>query len=80
MSPASTGSASATPPSTAESDVTMESVETAAQEQEVSDGLNKNLDRNSEKPDSNKNIAAVRDAQQGQLEDDASLPLKDDGL
>lgn len=80
MSPVSTGSASATPLSTAESDVAMEPVETPEQEQEVSDGLNKNLDRNSEKPESNKNIAAVQDVQQAQFGDDASPPLKDDGV
>lgn len=80
MSPASTGSASATPLSAAESDVAMEPVETPEQEREVSDGLNKNLDRNSEKPESNKNIAAVQDAQQAQFGGDASPPLKDDGV
>lgn len=77
MSPVS---ASATPLSTAASDVAMESVETPVQEQEVSDGLNKNLDRNSEKPESNKNIAAVQEVQQAQFGHDASTPLKDDGL
>ncbi|XP_042363504.1 C-Jun-amino-terminal kinase-interacting protein 4 isoform X2 [Plectropomus leopardus] len=56
-------SASATPLSTAASDVAMESVDTPLQE--VSDGLNKNLDWNSGKPDSNKNIAAVQGGQQG---------------
>lgn len=80
MSPMSTGSTSATPLSTAQSDVTMESVETPLREQEVSDGLNKNLDGNSEKPESNKNIAAVQDVQQAQFGDDASSPLRDDGV
>ncbi|XP_070707364.1 C-Jun-amino-terminal kinase-interacting protein 4 [Pempheris klunzingeri] len=64
------GSASATPQSTAASDSAMESVDTASQEQEVSDGLNKNLDRNSGKPESSKNIAAVQEGDQGQLGDD----------
>ncbi|XP_008282529.1 C-Jun-amino-terminal kinase-interacting protein 4 isoform X3 [Stegastes partitus] len=54
------GSASATSLST---DVAMESVDIPAHEQ---DGLNKNLDRNSGKPESSKNIAAVQGGQQGQ--------------
>lgn len=70
MSPASAGSASAT----------VESAEMPVREQEVSDGLNKNLDRNSEKPQSNKNIAAVQDVQQAQFGDDATPPLRDDGV
>ncbi|XP_076615507.1 C-Jun-amino-terminal kinase-interacting protein 4 isoform X3 [Chaetodon auriga] len=83
VSPVSTvgsGSASATPLSTAASDVAMESVDTPLKEQEVSDGLNKNLDRNSGKPESSKNIAAVQEGQQGQLGDDGqdSTPRKDD--
>ncbi|XP_051272669.1 C-Jun-amino-terminal kinase-interacting protein 4 isoform X3 [Dicentrarchus labrax] len=81
------GSASATPVSTAGSDVTMESVDTPLQEQEFSDGLNKNLNRTSGKPENSKNIAAVQEGQQGQLgqlghdgQDAASSPLKgDDG-
>lgn len=77
MSPVSTGSASATPLSTAASDVAMESVDTPTGDQEVSDGLNKNLDRNSEKPESSKNITAVQEVQFGQ---DASTSLRDDGL
>lgn len=80
MSPVSTGSASATPLSTAASDVAMESLETPVQEQEVSEGLNKNLDRNGEKPESKKNIAAVQEVQQAQFGHDASTPLNDDGL
>ncbi|XP_044034081.1 C-Jun-amino-terminal kinase-interacting protein 4 isoform X5 [Siniperca chuatsi] len=85
MSPASGaggGSAFATPLSIAASDVAMESVDTPLQEQEVSDGLNKNLDRNSGKLEGSKNIAAVQEGQQGQLGHDgqASTPLKgDDG-
>uniref|UniRef100_A0A8P4GR54 C-Jun-amino-terminal kinase-interacting protein 4 n=1 Tax=Dicentrarchus labrax TaxID=13489 RepID=A0A8P4GR54_DICLA len=59
------GSASATPVSTAGSDVTMESVDTPLQEQEFSDGLNKNLNRTSGKPENSKNIAAVQEGQQG---------------
>uniref|UniRef100_A0A8P4K3I8 C-Jun-amino-terminal kinase-interacting protein 4 n=1 Tax=Dicentrarchus labrax TaxID=13489 RepID=A0A8P4K3I8_DICLA len=62
------GSASATPVSTAGSDVTMESVDTPLQEQEFSDGLNKNLNRTSGKPENSKNIAAVQEGQQGQLD------------
>lgn len=77
MSP---GSASATPLSTAASDVAMESVDTPTRDQEVSDGLNKNLDGNSEKPESSKNIAAVQEIQQVQCGHDASTALKDDGL
>lgn len=75
------GSASATPLSTAASDVAMQSVDTPLQE--VSDGLNKNLDRSSGKPESSKNIAAVQEGQQGQLghagQDSASTPLKGNG-
>lgn len=76
----SSGSAAGTPVSNAASDVTMESVETPVKEQEVSDGLNKNLDSNSEKPDSSKNISAVQEVQQGQSGQDASMPHKDDGV
>lgn len=64
MSPVSNigaGSASVTPLS---SDVTMESVDTPLQERQGSDGLNKNLDWNSGKPDSKKNISAVQQGQQ----------------
>ncbi|XP_070783733.1 C-Jun-amino-terminal kinase-interacting protein 4 isoform X2 [Enoplosus armatus] len=60
------GSASATPLSTAASNVAMESVDTPLQEQQLSDGLNKNLDRNSGKPEGSKNIAAVQEGQLGQ--------------
>ncbi|XP_029311729.1 C-Jun-amino-terminal kinase-interacting protein 4 isoform X2 [Cottoperca gobio] len=66
---------SVTPPSTAASDVAMESVE-----QEFSEGLNQNLDWSRGKPESRKNIAAVQEGQQGQAGHDASTPLKaDDG-
>nr|XP_046232185.1 C-Jun-amino-terminal kinase-interacting protein 4 isoform X2 [Scatophagus argus] len=78
VSPVSTGSASATRLSTASSDVTMGSVDTPLQEQEVSDGITKNLDRTGGKPESSKNIAVVQDGQQTQLGQDASTPLKDD--
>ncbi|XP_038591359.1 C-Jun-amino-terminal kinase-interacting protein 4 isoform X1 [Micropterus salmoides] len=76
------GFASATPLSTAASDVAMESV--PRPEQEVSDGLNKNLDRNSGKPEGSKNITVMQEGQQGQLghegQGSASTPLKhDDG-
>uniref|UniRef100_A0AAQ5WZ57 C-Jun-amino-terminal kinase-interacting protein 4 n=1 Tax=Amphiprion ocellaris TaxID=80972 RepID=A0AAQ5WZ57_AMPOC len=47
------------------SDVAMASVDTPVQEQ---DGLNKNLDRNSGKPESSKNITAVQGGQRGQLD------------
>ncbi|XP_032359186.1 C-Jun-amino-terminal kinase-interacting protein 4 isoform X6 [Etheostoma spectabile] len=70
------GSASLTPASIASLDIAMESVE-----QEVSDGLNKNLDRNHGKPKSSKDIAAMQ-GQQGELGHDsqATTPLKgDDG-
>uniref|UniRef100_UPI0037E8562C C-Jun-amino-terminal kinase-interacting protein 4 isoform X3 n=1 Tax=Semicossyphus pulcher TaxID=241346 RepID=UPI0037E8562C len=65
MRPASSagGGATSVTPSTDNSDVAMESVDTPLQEQEVFDGLNKNLDRNSGKPESSKNIAAVQDGQ-----------------
>ncbi|XP_039990819.1 C-Jun-amino-terminal kinase-interacting protein 4 isoform X3 [Xiphias gladius] len=80
MSSLGGGPASATPLSTAASDVCMESLDTPVQEQEASDGLNKNLDWNSGKPESNKNIAAVQEGQQGQPEhgsqESASTPLK----
>ncbi|CAJ1081114.1 C-Jun-amino-terminal kinase-interacting protein 4 isoform X6 [Xyrichtys novacula] len=56
------GSASVTPSSDT-SDVAMESVDTPLQEREVLDGLNKNLDRNSGKPESSKNISAVQEGQ-----------------
>uniref|UniRef100_A0AAQ5Z0L0 C-Jun-amino-terminal kinase-interacting protein 4 n=1 Tax=Amphiprion ocellaris TaxID=80972 RepID=A0AAQ5Z0L0_AMPOC len=61
------------------SDVAMASVDTPVQEQ---DGLNKNLDRNSGKPESSKNITAVQGGQRGQLGDDrlefATTPLQSD--
>ncbi|XP_063748842.1 C-Jun-amino-terminal kinase-interacting protein 4 isoform X4 [Eleginops maclovinus] len=66
MSPVSSG----TPLSPAASNVSMES-------NEVSDRLNKNLDRSRGKPESSKNIAAVQEGQQGQPGQDASTPLKD---
>ncbi|KAM9336112.1 C-Jun-amino-terminal kinase-interacting protein 4 isoform 2-T2 [Symphorus nematophorus] len=72
------GGGSVTPLSTAASDVTMESVDTPLKEHEVSEGLNKNLDRNSGKPESSKNIAAMQEGQQGELGPDASTPIKDD--
>eukprot|EP00064_Thunnus_orientalis_P013610 superscaffoldBa00002246_g13649 len=78
------GSASAAPLSAAASDVAMESVDTPLQDEEGSDGLNKNLNRNSGKPESSKNISAVQEGQQGQLrqegQDSATTPVKaDDG-
>ncbi|XP_027144807.1 C-Jun-amino-terminal kinase-interacting protein 4 isoform X1 [Larimichthys crocea] len=81
MSP---GSTSVTSLSTTASDVAMESVDTPLQEQEFSDGLNKNLDRSSKKPESSKNIAAMQEGQQSQLgrdgQDSKSVLLKvDDG-
>lgn len=81
MSSVGGGFASATPLSTAASDVAMESV--PRREQEVSDGLNKNLDRNSGKPEGSKNITVMQEGQQGQLglegQGSASTPLKRDG-
>lgn len=62
----SSESASATPLSAAY-DVAMETKDTPSQDQEVLDGLNKNLDRNSDKPESNKTIAAVQEVQQSQF-------------
>ncbi|XP_014184568.1 C-Jun-amino-terminal kinase-interacting protein 4 [Haplochromis burtoni] len=59
------------------SDVAMESVDTPLKDQETSDGHNKNLDRSSGKPESNKNIAAVQEGQQKGPESDAT-PLKED--
>ncbi|XP_035000913.1 C-Jun-amino-terminal kinase-interacting protein 4 isoform X3 [Hippoglossus stenolepis] len=80
MSSHAGGSSSATPLSTTASDVAMESVDTPLQEQEASDGLNRNLDRSSGKPESNKNIAAVQEGQQGQRghdgQESASTPLE----
>lgn len=80
MSP---GSTSVTSLSTTASDVAMESVDTPLQEQEFSDGLNKNLDRSSRKPESSKNIAAMQEGQQSQLgrdgQDSKSVLLKGDG-
>uniref|UniRef100_A0A671W6P4 C-Jun-amino-terminal kinase-interacting protein 4 n=1 Tax=Sparus aurata TaxID=8175 RepID=A0A671W6P4_SPAAU len=64
LSSSNSGSASATSLSTAASDVTMESVDMPLHEQEVSDRLNKNLDRNNGKPESSKNITAVQEGQQ----------------
>ncbi|XP_054454387.1 C-Jun-amino-terminal kinase-interacting protein 4 isoform X2 [Anoplopoma fimbria] len=60
------GSASVRALSTAASDVAMES-----SEQQVSDGLHKNLDRSRGKPESSKNISAVQEGQQSQLGDGA---------
>lgn len=59
------------------SDVAMESVDTPLQDQESSDGLNKNLDWSSGKPESNKNVAAVQKGQQKGPESDTT-PLKED--
>ncbi|MED6237015.1 hypothetical protein ATANTOWER_017697, partial [Ataeniobius toweri] len=47
---------SSTPPSTAASDVTMESVNTPEKKQEASEGLTKNLDRKSEESENRENI------------------------
>ncbi|KAM7371215.1 hypothetical protein PAMP_010704 [Pampus punctatissimus] len=59
--------------SAAGSDVAMESVDTPLQDEEGSDGLNKNLNWNSGKPESSKNIAAVH-------ESSATTPVQaDDG-
>ncbi|XP_060885036.1 C-Jun-amino-terminal kinase-interacting protein 4 isoform X4 [Labrus mixtus] len=55
--------------STDASDVAMESVDTPLQEQGVSEGLNKNLDRTSGKPESSKNITAVQEGQQDGADD-----------
>ncbi|KAM4623501.1 C-Jun-amino-terminal kinase-interacting protein 4 isoform 2-T2 [Polymixia lowei] len=59
------GSASATPISTAASAVAMESADTPLEEQNISEGVNRNLDWNSGKPDSSKNISAVQEGQEG---------------
>ncbi|KAM3860087.1 C-Jun-amino-terminal kinase-interacting protein 4 [Diretmus argenteus] len=75
-------SASATTPSTAASDVAMESVDTPLQEQEAAGGLNRNLDWNSGKPDSSKNISAVQGGQElehGGQDFDISAITGDDG-
>ncbi|KAM9716636.1 C-Jun-amino-terminal kinase-interacting protein 4 isoform 2-T2 [Menidia menidia] len=61
--------ASSTPPSDAASPV---AVGTSLQEQGGSDGLSKNLDRRSGKPEGNKNISAVQDGQQ----ESAASPVK----
>lgn len=61
------------------SDVTMESMDTSHQKQDASDRLNKNLDWNSGKPESSKNITAVQEGQQGHLgrdgQESASTPV-----
>lgn len=62
----STESASATPLSAA-SDAAMENNDTPTLDQKVSDGLKKNLDRNNDKPESNKTIAAMQEVQQSQF-------------
>ncbi|XP_011616816.1 C-Jun-amino-terminal kinase-interacting protein 4 isoform X1 [Takifugu rubripes] len=66
VKPMSSESASATPLSAAY-DVAMETKDTPSRDQEVLDPLNKNLDRNSDKPESNKTIAAVQEVQQSQF-------------
>lgn len=65
VSPVSTESASAMPLSAA-SDAAMETNDTPTQDQEVLDGLKKNLDRNSDKPGRNKTITAMQEVQQSQ--------------
>lgn len=62
MSLTSKESASATPLTS----VAMETKDIPRQDQKGSDGLDKNLDKNSNKPESNKSIAAVQDVQQSQ--------------
>lgn len=58
------------------SDVTMESLDTSHKKQDASDRLDKNLDWNSGKPESSKNIIAVQDGQQGHDgQESASTPL-----
>ncbi|CAG5911688.1 unnamed protein product [Menidia menidia] len=64
--------ASSTSPSDAASPV---AVGTSPQEQGGSDGLSKNLDRRSGKPEGNKNISAVQDGQQ----ESAASPVKSEG-
>ncbi|XP_075312886.1 C-Jun-amino-terminal kinase-interacting protein 4 isoform X2 [Odontesthes bonariensis] len=71
MSSLGEGPASSTSPLTAGSDVAMES---RLQGQEASDGLSKNLDRKSGKPEGSKNISAVQEGQQ----ESATTPLKSD--
>lgn len=73
VSPVPTGSASLTPMFPAASDVATESVDMPTQDQEISEGLSENLDRTSEKPDSNKNITAVHEAQQSHLGHDGGV-------
>lgn len=67
----------------AASDVIMESVEASLQKPQASDGLNKNLDWNSRKPESNKNITAVQLGTQEQPghdgQESASTPLRGEG-
>lgn len=68
-------------PATPVSDATVKSVEQlSSKEQEVSDGLNQNMDSSSEKPESSKNISAVQEAQQAPSEKEASTPHEDDGV
>ena len=76
----SAGSGTSPSLSSAASDVTMESVGMAMQDQEGSDGLKKNLDRTDDKPESTKNIATVQDLEQAPLDPNACTPVKDDGL
>ncbi|XP_071329298.1 C-Jun-amino-terminal kinase-interacting protein 4 isoform X3 [Trachinotus anak] len=66
--------------SAAASDVAMESVDTPLQEQQASD-FNQNLDWNSGKPESNKNISAMQEGQRGQDSQESATPVSggDDG-
>lgn len=59
----STESASATPLSAA-SDVNVETKDTPTHDQDILDELNTNLDRNSDKPESNNTITAVQEVHQ----------------
>ncbi|KAM9424541.1 C-Jun-amino-terminal kinase-interacting protein 4 isoform 2-T2 [Pholidichthys leucotaenia] len=60
------------------SDVVMESVDTPPHRRNASDGLNKNLDWNSGKPDSSKDIAAIQEGQRGGQESVSSLTCDDE--
>ncbi|KAG7236443.1 hypothetical protein INR49_000921 [Caranx melampygus] len=75
LSSLSGGSASATSGSAAALDVAMESVDTPFQE--PASDFNQNLDWNSGKPESNKNIAAVQSGRDSQ--ETAATPVTDDG-
>uniref|UniRef100_A0A665VH60 Sperm associated antigen 9 n=1 Tax=Echeneis naucrates TaxID=173247 RepID=A0A665VH60_ECHNA len=75
MSPQGGSSAMAISGSATASDVAVESVDTSLREREASD-FKQNLDCNSGKPDSNKNISAMQEGQRGHESDDEAENLE----